>query len=139
MPLQTTEVRALLDGPVAFAEALCRIAHERYSAKETHLEEPPNANRAIGAPSFIVVASFEDPEDAKRFERESRRHNVPGTWRRFTREAVLSWLGLYVNVYFDAGTGGGVAMHGTIEQIDEGTVRLTPRANRGGLDLGPAT
>lgn len=141
MPLGTTEVRALVDGPVSIAEGLCRIAEEQYSAKQTHLEEPPNANPAIGAPSFIVVGVFDDPDAAKGFERQARRHNVGGIWRRFTRDAVLSWRGVYVNVYFDdgTGTGGGVAMHGTMEQISDDTIRLMPRAKSHGTDLGPAT
>lgn len=139
MPLNTTEIRVVLHAPASYAENLCRIAEQQHTAAQTHLEEPPDANPAIGAPSFIVVALFDNPENAKRFERNAKQYNATATQRRLTRDAVLSWLGQYVNVYFESGVGSGIAMHGKMEQINDGSVRLVPRANYAGLDLGPAT
>lgn len=126
MPKRTTVITARIAPDKALLDDLVKAVGNAGAQKPVVVEV---SDDGYG----IVRATFDDPDAATQFERYAQEKGGM-TWRRLTLEAVLSWVGQYARV-----TTPNVQRCGEISQLDENTIRITPRGNLGGLDLGPSS
>jgi hypothetical protein len=93
----------------------------------------------IGAPTFAVVAKFTSDDQVAAFERDgfsgAAMEIVDHEW---DEADVAPWYGKRGSVRFGK-EGVSATFTGRIEPVDATMIRVVPRANLGGLDLGDSS
>lgn len=135
MPSRETTTLISINADLTALNNLVKAAEQ--SSGTAEIQEPEN--KAIGG--AVIEAQFPGPEQTQQFIKEAERYGGALIRQRLTPEAVLSWVGNYGNVKSagSAAYGGSITRGGLIEQLDGNTIRIVPRGNLGGLDLGPST
>jgi hypothetical protein len=135
MPERTTEVTVHINTTRQAVDQLIEVA-EKLGSRDAHAEEPAYDERRVG--NVLLRATFGSPDLAQTFCGRAETHGGQAC-RRLATAAITSWIGHFGRVESVGGAGGSISRIGQIEQLDDVRIRITPRGNIGGLDLGAST